>query len=86
MTTDPTIATITKPEDAELARELRYWAKENTQVCGDVVARRIPARYVDAVVTNPEIQDWVRALVAEADALQDMRYSSAFQDVRQSSP
>lgn len=65
-TTDPTIATLPKPEDAEHARELGYWTKENVQACGDTVARRVPARYAEAVVTNPEIRDWVRTLVAEA--------------------
>ncbi len=68
MTTDPTIATLAKPDDAVHARELGYWAKENTQICGDAVARRIPARYADAVVTHPEIRDWVRAVVADAGA------------------
>jgi DNA replication protein DnaC len=63
---DPTIATLPEPEDAEGARDLGYWAKENVQLCGDSVARRIPARYSDAVVTHPEIRDWVRTLVAEA--------------------
>ena len=66
--TDPTIATLAKPDDAEHAREVGYWAKENVQVCGDAVARRIPARYADAVVTHPEIRDWVRAVVADAGA------------------
>lgn len=70
--TNPMIAMISQPDDADGARERAYWAKENVAICQTALERRIPARYVDAVVTNPEIKDWVRELVAEAGSSHPM--------------
>lgn len=65
-TIDPTIATVTQPDDETHARDRAYWCRENVESGRARIQRTIPARYANAVVTHPEIRDWVTALVAEA--------------------
>lgn len=58
MTTDPTIsgAVLAADEaDPHWLAELRDTAAEQE--------RRIPARFADAVITQPQVADWVRALI-----------------------
>lgn len=61
--TDPTIALVPAPDDEDHVRDRDHWVRENTEACGQMVLRRIPARYIDAVVTIGGVADWVRALV-----------------------
>jgi DNA replication protein DnaC len=61
--TDPLIATVPDLDDEEAARDRAHWLRENTDTCGEVVRRRIPARFADATVTVEGVADWVRDLV-----------------------
>lgn len=61
--TDPTIALVPAPEDEEHARDRAIWVRENLEACAQLVQRRIPARYAEAVVSADGVADWVRQLV-----------------------
>lgn len=43
-----------------------HWVEESLERNADRITKTIPARYVDAVVTVPEVANWVRAVVTAA--------------------
>jgi DNA replication protein DnaC len=43
-----------------------HWVEESLERNADRITKTIPARYVDAVVSVPEVADWVRAVVTAA--------------------
>lgn len=71
MPTDPTIVTLKPaptPEEASRGIPDLYQLRENHQGNARDLEKGLPSRYADAVVTVPEVEAWVRAVVAESVA------------------
>lgn len=81
---DPTITTIEAfPLDRRNGNpmdenERKYWREEALKDGAKSVAARVPARYRDATVTEPDVADWVRDLIDRASN-RDLRFPSVGQ-------